>query len=54
MTALARGLDADFDRRWARWVKRGRVHEQRVRRRFIVWAAVLASASGLAYALLRS
>jgi hypothetical protein len=30
--------DADFATRWAAWVERGRVHEQRVRRRFVVSA----------------
>jgi hypothetical protein len=54
LTAPARALDADFDRRWALWVARGRVHEQRLRRRLIVGAGVLASASAIAYAFLRS
>jgi hypothetical protein len=45
---------ADFDRRWALWVARGRVHEQRLRRRFMVGAGVLALAGAIAYAFLRS
>jgi hypothetical protein len=46
--------DADFDTRWAAWAERGRVHEQRVRRRFVVWAGVLTMGAGILYALLRS
>jgi hypothetical protein len=46
--------DADFDTRWAAWLERGRVHEQRVRRRFVVWAGVLSMAAAILYALLRS
>jgi hypothetical protein len=34
-------VDADFDTRWAAWVERGRAHELRVRRRFVVCAGVL-------------
>jgi hypothetical protein len=46
--------DADFDTRWAAWVERGRVHEQRVRRRFVVWAGALTMGAAVLYALLRS
>ena len=44
---------ADFEVRWANWIARGRVHEQRARRRFVVWAAVLTAAAALAYLLVR-
>ena len=50
--APAVAIDSDFDARWAAWIARGRVHEQRVRRRF-VWAAVLAMGAAIAYAFLR-
>jgi hypothetical protein len=46
-------LDADFDTRWAAWLERGRVHEQRVRRKFVVWAGVLTLAAAMIYAFLR-
>jgi len=46
--------DTEFDIRWAAWVARGRVHEQRVRRRFLIWAPVLATAAAIVFALLRS
>ena len=46
--------DAGFDTRWAAWLERGRVHDQRVRRRFVVWAGVLTMAAAILYALLRS
>lgn len=29
-------IDADFERRWAAWQRRGRVHDQRVRARLRV------------------
>ena len=45
--------DADLDARWAAWVARGRVHDQRVRRRFMVWASVLAIAAAIVYTFLR-
>ena len=45
--------DADFATRWAAWVERGRVHEQRVRRRFVVSAGVLTLAAAITYAFLR-
>jgi len=46
--------DADFDARWALWVERGRVHEQRARRRFGVGAGMLAVAAAIAYAIFSS
>jgi hypothetical protein len=46
--------DADFDTRWAAWVERGRVHEQRVRRRFLIWIPVVGIGAAVAFALLRS
>ncbi len=52
-TAAAVALDTDFDTRWAAWVKRGRIHEQRVRRTFVMWAAALAVGAATAYAFLR-
>ncbi len=42
--------DADFD---TRWVARVRVHGRRGRRKFIVWAGVLAMGAAIAYAFLR-
>jgi hypothetical protein len=33
-------VDGDVDTRWAPWVARGRVHDRRVRRRFVVSAAL--------------
>jgi len=50
-TAIAPG--ADFDIRWAAWVARGRVHDQRVRRRLVVWVSVLAMGAAIVYAFLR-
>ncbi len=46
--------ETDFDARWAAWIARGRVHEQLVRRRFVVWGGVVATGGALAYAFLRS
>jgi hypothetical protein len=46
--------DAKFDRRWAAWVKRGRVNEQRARRRFLIWAPVIGIGAAITFALLRS
>jgi hypothetical protein len=46
----------DFEARWAPWVARGRVREQRVRRKFVLSASALsvgAAAVALIYALLR-
>ena len=46
--------DTDFDARWAAWAERGRVHEQRVQRRLVVWGAVLTTGAAMIYAFLRS
>ena len=43
-------VDADFETRWAAWVARGLVHERRVRRRFVVLAAVIAIGGAIAFA----
>jgi hypothetical protein len=43
-------LDFDFDRRWDAWVARGLVHQQRVRRKFVLWAGVLAMGAAIVYA----
>jgi hypothetical protein len=45
-------VDADFETRWAAWVARGQVHERRVRRRFVVSAAVIAIGGAIAFAIL--
>lgn len=45
---------ADLDIRWAAWRRRGRAQEQRIRRRFTVWAGVLTLAAAIVYAFLRS
>jgi hypothetical protein len=50
-TATAPGTD--FDIRWAAWVVRGRVHGQRVRRRLVVSASVLAMGAAIVHAFLR-
>jgi hypothetical protein len=42
--------DQDFDKRWAAWVARGRVHDQLVRRRFVVAAGVIAIGAAIATA----
>jgi len=52
--ASAAAPDADFDAHWATWVARGRVHEQRMRRRFAIWVAALAMGATIVYAFLRS
>ena len=44
--------DGDFETRWAAWVARGHVHEQRVRRRFVVSAAVIAIGAAIAFVFL--
>lgn len=46
-------LDAAFNTRWADWVARGRVHEQRARRRFVVGACVLSVGAAIVYTFLR-
>ena len=52
--ATAIAPDADFDIRWTAWVAPGRAPDQRMRRRFAVWASVLAVAAAIASAFLRS
>jgi hypothetical protein len=44
---------AEFEVRWANWVARGRVHEQRAQRRFVIGAAVLTAAVAIAYLIVR-
>ena len=44
--------DGDFEKRWAAWVERGRVHERRVRRRFVVAAGVIAIGAAIAFGFL--
>jgi hypothetical protein len=51
--SAAVAIDADFDVRWAAWVERGRVHEQRVRRKFVLCAGALAIGAAILYAFLR-
>lgn len=46
-------LDPDFDTRWSAWVTRGRVHEQRARRRFAIGFLLLALGAAIVYAFLR-
>jgi len=41
-----------FNRRWALWLKRGRAHDRRVRRRFRALFGVLVIAAVLSYAFL--
>lgn len=43
-------IDADLDARWIAWVARGRVHDQHVRRKFIVWVSVFAMGAAIVYA----
>ena len=52
--ALPVAVDEDFETRWAAWVARGRVHEQRARRRVAISATVLAAGAALLYTFLRS
>jgi phosphate/sulfate permease len=40
--ASAVAAAADFDGRWAKWIARGRAHEQHVRQRLVAWVAVAA------------
>jgi hypothetical protein len=40
---------AEFEVRWANWIERGRVHEQRARRRFAIGAAVVMAVITVAY-----
>lgn len=46
--------DSDFDIRWAAWVARGHIHDQRVRRRFVTWASVIAIGTAVIYVFLQS
>jgi hypothetical protein len=39
--------NADFDRRWAEWLERGRAHDLRVAARLRVALPVLAAIAGL-------
>jgi len=43
----------EFDVRWADWIARGRVHEARARRRFVIGFAVLTAAAAAAYLIVR-
>ncbi|HZR23564.1 MAG TPA: twin-arginine translocation signal domain-containing protein [Vicinamibacterales bacterium] len=43
----------EFDARWAAWVARGLVHEQRARRRFVKGAAVIAAVAAIVYLIVR-
>jgi len=52
--ASAVAPDADFEARWATWIVRGRVHEQRMRRTFLIWVSVLAMGAAIVYAFPRS
>jgi hypothetical protein len=52
--ALAVAPDAGFETRWTTWVSRGRIHEQRVRRRLGVWGPVIAIGAALIYASFQS
>ena len=42
--------DAGLNRRWVLWLKRGRVHDRRIRRRFSVVFSVLTVTAVLLYA----
>jgi hypothetical protein len=46
--------EPDFDTRWANWVARGRVHEQRARRRLAISVSLIAAAAAIVYAIVRS
>lgn len=52
--APAVALDADFNARWAAWVARGSVYEQRTRRKFAVLAGVLSIGAAMVDAFLGS
>jgi hypothetical protein len=52
--ASAVALDSDFDVRWAAWVTRGLVLEQRARRRFVTGFSLFAIGAAVIYAFLRS
>jgi hypothetical protein len=44
----------DFDSRWAAWLARGRTHERRVKRRLLLWGALLAMAVAGVFGFVRS
>jgi hypothetical protein len=44
----------DFDSRWAAWFARRRAHERRVKRRLLLWAALLAMAIADVFGFVRS
>jgi hypothetical protein len=46
--------EPDFDARWANWVARGRLHEQRVRKRLAISVSVLTVGAAIVYAIVRS
>ena len=43
--------NADVDARWAAWLQRGREHDERVRRRLLIWGPVIAVAVAIALAV---
>jgi hypothetical protein len=45
--------DTDFDTRWAAWMARGRVHDQRVQRRVLILCSAIAIGTAIALALFR-
>ena len=51
--AVAVAFDADFGAPWTAWVERGRVHDERVRSKFVLCAGALATGAVIVYALLR-
>ena len=51
-TAVAAVPDEGFDR--AAWVRRGRVHEERVRLRFLIWVPVLGIGAAISFARSRA
>ena len=42
----------EFDARWAAWVARGHVHDQRIRRRFLIALPVIAVLGAAVFAVL--
>jgi len=44
---------AGFDVRWANWIERGGVRQQRARRRFAIGAAIAMAAVAVAYLIAR-
>ena len=47
-------IEDGFDVRWAAWIERGRIHDERVRQRFTVFAAVLAIGASIFWAFVGS